>query len=257
MSTPIKIPLLKPVHRQKSSEQSVVVAKTRKMNPIVLLKRLPASFTEQFLTPKIDSNSSLMSKERLPHQVNSSQDISIKPEVFQCLFCIDQSFGSLALLNEHMTGFHRIVNNCPTVTPQKVLSSSQRQTIALDQTKTPENDEYQCPDRASNTYKLSPTNHLNPDQTKTSDSDENQSPDRTTNPTKHQCYICALEFNLQTILSLHLEKVHRVHDVPLEEIVEEIASLPNLEITVMELEENGNSTSKHFLTAQCYLDLYF
>jgi len=117
MSAPIKISLFKQNHRQNITEKPAVISKSAKLNPIVLLKRLPVSkdFTEQFLAPKKASS--------------QKEDVNITNEVFECLFCKeDQSFGSLDLLNEHMTTFHRIVSNCPTVTPKKAVTSSQRRT---------------------------------------------------------------------------------------------------------------------------------
>ena len=233
MSTPIKISLLKPNYPQISSGK-----KNQKLNPIVLLKRLPVSkvFTEQFLSPK---------KSLSNHQVSSSQR-EPEIEVYECLFCIEiQSFESVALLNDHMTIFHRILINHPIVIPKKVVRSSQRRTEVPGQTAIP-NDSLNPNPQATNPYNLSPTKHPSPDD---SSNPQHQNPVQTTNPspTKHQCYICSLEFYQQTVLSLHLEEVHHVQDYQKEKIAKvDCPLLPNLEISLLELKDNVESTGEQF-----------
>ena len=220
MSTPIKISLLKPNSGRKSVEKNVATI-NGKLNPIVLLKRLPVSkiFTEQLMIGnKEDSDSKSESPKRRSNRVSSQKEadddiipnLKAEIEVFQCQFCQDQSFESVAHVNEHIRSFHRIyLINCLIDSPKKVARSSLKRTAKVpDQTKSPEQI----------------TNLLHP---------------------KHQCYICALEFNLKTVLSLHLEKVHGVPEVQ-NEVVDDDPPPPDHNIPFPESEETLVSTGNHF-----------
>ena len=106
---------------------------------------------------------------------------------FNCSFC-EETFSTENLFDTHLLEFHRISKkkideNCPK--KQFHESSTQSQPIEA---------------------KL-----LHKGRSKKSETLSNKKIERggSSSP-KHQCYVCALEFNLESILSLHLEKVHLI-----------------------------------------------
>jgi hypothetical protein len=106
---------------------------------------------------------------------------------FNCSFC-EETFSTENLFDTHLLEFHRISKkkideNCP----KKQFHESSTQSQPKE------------------------TKRLHKGRSKKSETLSNIKIERgKSSSPKHQCYICALEFNLKSILSLHLEKVHLI-----------------------------------------------
>ncbi len=104
---------------------------------------------------------------------------------FDCTFC-EETFSTKNLFDTHLLEFHRISKEkIDENSPKKRFHESSTQSQPIE-------------------AKL-----LHKGRSKKSETLSNKKIERgeSSNP-RHQCYVCALEFNLESILSLHLEKVH-------------------------------------------------
>ena len=136
-------------------------------------------------------------------------------KTFDCNFC-EENFATDILLENHLRIFHRISKNRPSDKPstqwiENANNSSQvpkagkrtsHCTVKKEKQKTLT---IGSPDLSSASVKIPVVSKF---ASKSSQNDGNE--DRQV--AKHQCYVCALEFNLMSTLKLHLEKVHLVRD---------------------------------------------
>ena len=113
---------------------------------------------------------------------------ALKAKTFECSFC-EETFSAENFLDDHLSDFHRI--------SRKKVGVQSRATMVSQKGPTSRSVGHLGEDARS---AKKPTSSRK--------SGSVRSPDKKAN--LHQCYVCALEFKSESILNLHLEKVHLI-----------------------------------------------